>query len=225
MMRRPLGRPAGLMWRVVLAWGLAGVAGAAAPSGVTPGNSGPAQGASFEYRQSADHVVMRYQETLSALADSDSGRSVVIYGDGRVVVHYPALMTRAGDYSLRLSPAELRALLGRVVERGFVDLDVAEARRRPQATREGGAAGRPEPPPEMFAVFDEATSTIELNLESYRPRGSQSAARKGVKTSVRFYALRAYARRYPKNAALQNLAAVQTELMALLERQDLERLP
>jgi hypothetical protein len=160
---------------------------------------------------------MSYREQLGAIGGADSGRSVVVYGDGRVVVHYPAVMKRAGDYSLQLTRGELRELLDRVLEENFVDLDEATARRplEPEASEAG----------EFFAVHDEATSTIELNLDAYRAAGNRGVERRGVKRKVRYYALRAHARRHPQNASLQNLAAVQSELMALMERDDLEPLP
>jgi hypothetical protein len=223
MRDRPLGWPTRLRCLAAV-WG---VTAAAAASG-QQGPSAPVperERASFEYRESSDSVVLRYQESLSALAGSDSGRSVVVTGDGRVVVHYPAAMTRAGEYTLRLTRPEMRALLARVVERNFVDLDEGRARQRTRARGAGAAAGESAPPAELFAVFDEATSTIELNLESYRAAGSLGAPRRGVKRNIRFYALRAHAKRDPENVSLQDLAAVQAELMALSERDDLERLP
>jgi hypothetical protein len=204
-----------LLLLVVAAWSV--TTGLATPLraqqvGEIPGQ--PGARASFQYRESADSVVLRYSEHLSALGDEDSGRSVVVYGNGRVVVHYPAVMTRAGDYTLQLSRAEMRELLGRVLQRNFVDLDERDARRplEPAPPSEG----------ELFAVHDEAVSTIELNLDAYRPAGKRVAERRNVKREVRYYALRTYARRHPQNRSLQDLAAVQSELMAFLEREDLE---
>ena len=212
---RPSRRFARLLLLVVAAW-FATTAVAlpvrAQQAGETPGQA--RERASFQYREAADSVVLRYSEHLSALAGADSGRSVVVYGDGRVVVHYPALMKRAGDYTLRLSRVEMRELLERVVARDFVDLDEGEARRPLESPARAGA--------ELFAVHDAATSTIEVNLETYRPAGSRGVERRNVKREVRYYGLRAYARRYPENASLQKLAAVQSELMGFLERDDLE---
>ena len=138
-----------------------------------------------------------------------------------MVVHYPAFMTRAGDYTVQLGPAEIRALLAGVVDRGFVDLDEAEARQA-LSPRSPSRAGQPA---QLFAVFDEPTSSIELNLESYRAPGSRASPRRDLKREVRFYAVRAHARRYPGNAALQDLAAVQDVLLEILQREDLERVP
>ena len=65
------------------------------------------------YSRDPQAIVASFTEVLAEMDDPDPGPSVTVYGDGRVLVHYPHYMKRAGDWELRLSGEELDALIAR----------------------------------------------------------------------------------------------------------------
>jgi hypothetical protein len=138
---------------------------------------------------------------------------VTIYGDGRALVHYPRYMKRAGDYMVRLAQPELDGLLRSLVDRGVAGFDEAAARRGKRdaeaARRTSQATGGGQT---VTVAADTSTTVIELRLE-------------GVQRRIAWQGLREDARRYPEITSIQDLAAAEGELRALMERPDLEKLP
>jgi len=75
-------------------------------------------------------IVASFRERPGEVADADPGPSIELFGDGRLAVHFPRSMKRAGDWTDRLSRAEMAALLGALVDDGVLDLDPAALRAR-----------------------------------------------------------------------------------------------
>ena len=94
------------------------------------------------YSRAPQEVVVSYLEELGLLVDEDPGPSLKVYGDGRVEVHYPAYMKRAGDYRLRLSDSEMGALLRSLVRSGLLASSAhqPEVRLQPRRLQDRGHA-------------------------------------------------------------------------------------
>ena len=73
-------------------------------------------GASAGFARDAATVVVSYTEVLGEIGEADAGPSVHVHGDGRVRVHYPAYMTRAGDWELQLSAEELLQAIAEIIK-------------------------------------------------------------------------------------------------------------
>jgi hypothetical protein len=174
--------------------------------------SAPSAPQRFAYSRDASAVIVRFAEVVGAIEDPDPGPSLRVYGDGRVQVHYPRYMLRAGDYTLRLAPAELNQLVGSLVSRGLAEFDAPGVRRRKRDLEAGSGL--------FFESFDAVTTEIELRLERYQPRDGAGPERR-VHKQVAWRALRADAKRHPQIAEIQDLAAVQRELLSLMRRPDL----
>jgi hypothetical protein len=183
--------------------------GAGAQSGT---GSPPPAPQRFAYSRDASTVVLRFAEVVSAIEDPDPGPSLRVYGDGRVQVHYPRYMLRAGDYTLQLAPAELNQLVRSLVSRGLAEFDASGVRRRKRNIEAGSDV--------FFESFDAVTTEIELRLERYQPRDGTGPDRR-VHKQVAWPALRADAKRHPQIAEIQDLAAAQRELLSLMHRPDL----
>jgi hypothetical protein len=148
-------------------------------------------------------AVIAYTQRITQIDDPDPGPSLEVYGDGRVAVHYPYYMTRAGEYALLLAPGELDRLLRSVSAKGVLEFDEASVKRQQEAI---GAQRR-----ERIVAFDAATSVIEARLGAVEKR-------------ISWYGLGADAASYPEIEALQKLAEFERQLRGLMEREDLERL-
>ncbi len=182
----------------------------------TNANAAVASPAVVEYSRDPSMVLVHFRERLVALEDEDPGPSLTVYGDGRVAVHYPRYMKRAGEYTLQLDPEELGGLMRSLASRRLVEFDEPAVRQRKAEAARSRA--------QLFEVFDATTTEIELNLERYQPAAGARVLR-NVHKRLAWHGLRADAKRYPELTELGDLAAAHRELQALLERPDLVRGP
>lgn len=167
---------------------------------------GGAPSEAVSYSRAPQEVVVSYLEELGEIEDEDPGPSLKVYGDGRVLVHYPEYMKRAGDYTLRLSDAEMAALLRSLVDKGLLDFDEPAARASREQLARSAAAQR-----EVFYTSEVSVITIEVHANQVEGRVSWSN-------------LRQDAIRFPQVRAIQDLAAAHRELQQLMERKDLTRI-
>jgi hypothetical protein len=168
-----------------------------------------AQPVDVDYARDPQVAVVTWTEIPGEIADPDPTPSLVVYGDGRAVAHYPHYMKRAGDHELRLSAAEMRTLVRGLAQKGLVEFDRAAAR---TAARDAAAASGIE-----RVSTDPATTVIELRLSRYRPPAAVADVL-DVHKRIEWRGLRGDARDHPSVSAIQNLAAAQRDLAALAAR-------
>ena len=78
--------------------------------------------------------------------------------------------------------------------------------------------------PELFMVADDSTSVFELHLTYYQPAGAALAVGE-VNRTISWLGLGTDAGRYPQVESIQQLHSAELELRALLERDDLLKVP
>jgi hypothetical protein len=195
---------------------LAGVATAAPLDGAP---------ATIELDRRPEAVVVTFREVLGEIGGVDRGPTLTVYGDGRMVAHYPRYMKRAGDYERRLGPAELDALVASLAAKGVLDFDApavrGAARASLVASRERARAANA--PIALFEVSDAATTVIEVNVDRYRAGTPGAREVRRLAKRVAWTALRTDAQRHPDVPALRDLAAAEQELRALREHPALTR--
>ncbi len=180
----------------------------------------PGSPAIIEPARRPDVAVIVYREVLGEIAGADRGPTLTIYGDGRMVAHYPLYMKRAGDYALRLAASELDALLRSLAAKGVLDFDAPATR---AATRASLMAARQRAlaantPIQLFEAVDASTTVIEVAVERYV--AATPGARQVRNATIRavWTGLRADADQHPDVPALHELAAAERELRALRDR-------
>ena len=180
----------------------------------------------IEPSRRADVAVVTYRELLGEMGAPAKGPTLRIYGDGRMVAHYPRYMRRGGDYQQRLAPGDLDRLLRSLADHGVLDFDVASVRAAKGAALRAARdhAGGAGTPAVLFEAADAATTVIEVTLDRYR--GSAAGARevRGLVTRAVWTGVRTDSERHPDVAALTGLAAADAELRALRERPGYTRL-
>jgi len=188
---------------------------------VGPPASAQSGTARFELPSDPQGLVLRFSESFAAIAAPDPGSWLEIYADGRVAVHYPPYMKRAGDYELRLSVGELRALVTSQLAHSVAEFDseAARSRMRELARDRGRAVGSQRP--EIFAAADASISRFEIHLGRYAAAGRP--AQVSFSKQVSWQGLAAYARHYPEIASLGELARARRELLKLMQSPDLVR--
>ncbi len=175
----------------------------------------------FQASENPGTVVIQLTQDVGV--EGDDTPLLRIYGDGRVLVHFPVYMRRAGDYGLRLDSTELDGLLQTFVQGGLVDFSVERVReeirqvrdaRRRAALDTGGRLT-------LTTRSDEAVVVIDVRLERYT--GADGAVRQDVEARVSSAGLQFDAANLPGVASLQSLAAIERQLIALTSHPDLVR--
>ena len=154
------------------------------------------------------------------LAAPDPQPLLRIYADGRVHVHYPAYMKRAGEYTMNLDATTLDSLVQQLADNGLMDFDAATTRqqtRQLEATRRAASG-------ELYYRSDGSDTVIDIRLAEYRPAAGAAAIRP-FRKQVRWRDLEQQARRYPQAVGLVRAAAAAASLRALCEHPALQRLP
>ena len=175
---------------------------------LSPTAAVPAQ-LSYELSSSPDIVVLQLAEDVG-IRDADETPLVRVYGDGRVAVHFPDYMRRAGDYELTLPESTVQELVRTAVDTLLAfDAGAAESEvlALEAAERNGGL---------VVDVADEATTIVEVRFERYRPEGAAEDLRDGVKR-VAWTGLAGDASRFREVSALRELGRIRRQLRALAD--------
>ena len=146
--------------------------------------TGPTAGAkgSFGLRAEAPPEVqqpvleLRYEGGL--IQSPDPTPFVRVYPDGRVRVHYPAYMKRAGDYEMQLGDDELRDLLASFADQEVLTME--EEGFRAMASRALAEEGPVERPDDHGV-----TTVVEIRAESFTPEGEEQPMLIDVERTLR----------------------------------------
>jgi hypothetical protein len=168
----------------------------------------------FSYSDDSNTVVVRYSRTPGEIEAPDSSTTATIYGNGRVIVHYPPYGTRKGDYQTNLSAAELDALISNLLDKDVMAYDAQDVANQKQEIMQDENIG--------FYIGDADISIIEIKLASYNPQGLPN--RYDVREKISVSALQAQAQRFPSIHSLVNLAAAERQFLDLISSDNLSPL-
>lgn len=174
----------------------------------------------FHFAAADDMPVIEYTLDHHMLAQRDPTPLLRVYGSGRVQVHFPVYMKKAGDYEMQLSRAELNALLRMLADKGVMDFDAAAIgqERQQLVSARRAATG------ELFHVSDATDTVINIKLKQYQ-RTASSPRINGFNKQLRWRNLEHDARRYPQAVRFTNAADASAALRALCEHPALQKLP
>lgn len=169
----------------------------------------------IELPQNANAVVLEYNTIHHMLAQQDPEPLLRVFADGRVRVHHPVYMAKAGDYETRLSDGELRGILESFAAGGILDFNTSVVKsEREQAEAADRAAGI------LLHVSDVSETVIGVRLGSYQAPGAL-APTENFETSVRWPNLYTDAQRFGAVAGIQSLARAEQSLRSIVNRTDL----
>lgn len=121
----------------------------------------------FKYSESDPEPIIEYTLVHDLLVEQDPEPLLRVYGNGRVHVHYPKYMKRAGDYKTTLTKPELKSLIRELAENGLVDFDRGKALgRKKQLEKRQRDQGR------FHAISDSTITLIDIRLDEYQPKAS-----------------------------------------------------
>jgi hypothetical protein len=152
----------------------------------------------FSYATDSDtsEPIIRYQLRIDMLANIQDRQTISVYGDGRVVVHYPAYMKDAGDYQMQLSEDELNQLIRELSDGGMMDFDHKEAKSRVEAARK-----LMRDKGQLYEVSDDVETVVEISLDEYQ-KNTNSKKVKGFNKQFRWKNIRHDAARYKNDSAI-----------------------
>lgn len=117
----------------------------------------------FSTDEAAAVPVIYYRQHIHMLSGVDDRPSLKVFGSGRVMVHYPAYMKKAGDYEMQLDVTELSALIRSLSSNGILDFDEKKVTdkiivHKKSSKRKG----------EYFEVSDSVESVVDVRLDEYQ---------------------------------------------------------
>jgi hypothetical protein len=174
----------------------------------------------FDFEATDDIPVIEYTLDQHMLAQRDPTPLLRVYGSGRVRVHFPVYMKKAGDYEMQLSHAELNALLRMLADKSVMDFDAAAIgqERQQLETARRAATG------EFFHVSDATDTVINIKLNQYQ-RTASSPRINAFSKQFRWRNLEHDAKRFPQAVRFTNAADASAALRALCEHPALQKRP
>ena len=175
-----------------------------------------AQTSVFDYPRKAEFVVLEYTQSHAMLLNEDKTPLLRIFGNGRVVVHYPVTMKLAGDYEMKLSDAQLQKLLASLEQNSLMTFNASKLSAKVKAEKTRLAATSNS----LSLRSDDTSTIININLEKYIP-GSTSIAKNGFKQSISWANVSLQAKKYSAIPELAGIAQAETLLRSYLKHQNL----
>ncbi|MEE4175785.1 MAG: hypothetical protein V2I57_16190 [Xanthomonadales bacterium] len=178
----------------------------------------------FSYSRDATAVVVQYLRTPGELEAEDPTTRLSVFGDGRVLVDFPAFSVRSGLHQTRLSEDELDSLVRDLVAARVMEFDPATLdSANPQASPASGSSGPFALGPMRTHTADADRVEFVIRLETYAPPGSPTA--EDVEKRLVVHDLQGLRRQHPDIPAVTRLAVVERRFIALIEGDSLEPQP
>lgn len=166
--------------------------------------------AGFRFSADAVRPLLHYQQHVHLIAGTDDRVDIKVFGNGRVDVHVPVYMKRAGDYTLQLDDAELMALMRSMSSKGLMDFDKEKVKQRRdskmQAMRQRG---------ELYTISDAMDSIVDIQLDEYQ-RNNRSKKIKAFSKRFKWKNIEQDAKRFNDVPAITDADAALRQLRALM---------
>ena len=181
-------------------------------------------GAQLTYSSNPATILVSLSTVSPELASPDPIPLLRIYADGRLRVHYPAYLKRAGDYEMYLAPDQLDSLLKdiapAVLNFNSRSVQVQKNEFDYQQVKSVNSLSAVE----VFYVADADITVVNLNIKSYQAAGSQVNNKLNQPLRISWSGLSADAKHYPNLASIQALDQAAIRLFKLSTHKQLQRM-
>lgn len=167
----------------------------------------------FSYPLHSDAVIVSYAATSEMLGHPDRTPRIQVFGDGRVAVHYPEYMKKAGDYEAYLNQGEMHQLL--LSLSGVFNFNPKAVVQSQNAVRANNVMQGNL----LRHRSDDIQEKITVQLDEYQE--SPRILGQSVNFNLSWKNISYDAKEYPGVDALQKLAGARQSIRALLEHDDL----
>jgi len=208
---------------LLLTFALCGVSQAYAQKRVPAGND--SAGFSFSTgsvdaagkQLSLAEPIISYRLDIAMLAGIDDRPTIKVYGDGRVTVHYPVYMKKAGDYQMQLEEDELVNLVQSLSGSGVLDFDEVKVKQKIREKKDKRRAKGL-----LYAISDSTETVIDVRLDEYQKDRSAKAVKQFHKR-FRWADIEHDARRYPQQREIVEANRSVQQLRGLMKDHRLVR--
>lgn len=183
-------------------------------------NQAPGLQPVFHFSATPGEPVIEYNVVHHMLAQQDPVPLLRVYGDGRVHVHFPAYMKRAGDYEMYMNRVQLNDLLRQLADNGIMDFDPAAAKQEKQQLE----AARRAASGALFHASDASDSHINIKLGQYQ-RSAASPRISGFSRQFRWRNLEFDTKNIPESVVIRKAANAEAILRMLCAHPALQKLP
>lgn len=164
-------------------------------------------------------VLLRYTEKNNSIREAEGGASLHIYNDGYAVVYYPPYMRRAGKYGIYLDQSDMERLWTLLSSTHILEFNKETVRQHLYAedqTQDGLSR-------KLSNVANASTTLIEIYPNRYQSAGFGDGSRDAMK-KISWYGLKWDASKYQDIDEIQDLVVIQQELLAIMQRPDLQKI-
>ena len=117
----------------------------------------------FDNTAGAAEPIISYQHDIKMLSSTGDMPTVKVYGNGRVLVHYPVYMKLAGDHEMQLDEVELVNFIRAMSDDGMMSFDRKKVAEKMQTAKKAERNKG-----ELFAISDSVESIVDINLDEYQ---------------------------------------------------------
>jgi len=167
----------------------------------------------------SETILLRYTEKNNSIREAEGGASLHIYEDGYAVVYYPPYMRRAGKYGIYLDQSDLERLWSLLSSKYILEFNKDTVRQRLYAEDQT----QDELSRKLSTVANASTTLIEIYPNRYQSAGFGDGSREAIK-KISWYGLKWDASKYQGIDEIQDLVVIQQELLAIMQRPDLQKI-
>ncbi len=178
-----------------------------------------ASSAAFDNRHHSDTVLLRYTEKNNSIREAEGGASLHIYNDGYAVVYYPPYMRRAGKYGIYLDQGDMERLWALLSSKHILEFDKETIRQRLYAEDQT----QDELSRKLSNVANASITLIEIYPNRYKSVGFGDGSGVAMK-EISWYGLKWDASKHQDIPEIQDLVVIQQELLAIMQRPDLQKI-
>lgn len=172
---------------------------------------------SFSYEPTAEEPLLQLSYSGGMIENPDPTPFIRVYPNGRVLVHYPAYMKKAGDYELELNESELAELMAAFADESILKLENEELM--------GMAAQARSTEDDLRVSNTHQVSTIlEIRADSFTREGEEEPTLLMVDRILSTEDLAATAAALPEVRRLNDLSEGVRALESLADRDTLSRM-
>lgn len=178
-----------------------------------------ASSAALDNRHHSETVLLHYTEKNNSIREAEGGASLHIYNDGYAVVYYPPYMRRAGKYGIYLDQGDMERLWALLSSKHILEFDKEMIRQRLYAEDQT----QDELSRKLSNVANASITLIEIYPNRYKSVGFGDGSSVAMK-KISWYGLKWDASKHQDIPEIQDLVVIQQELLAIMQRPDLQKI-
>jgi len=162
--------------------------------------------------------VIHYQQNIQMLSGIADRPSLQVFASGRVLVHHPVYMKKAGEYEYWLAQPELVQLIQMLSSKGIMDFDHARVK-----SEKNSHDSKMKAKGELHYISDAVETVVDIRLQDYQKTAS-SPMQPTLKKRFAWKNLEQDAKRYKNNRSIQSADVAVKALDDLMAHKEMKKI-